>query len=263
MFVTELFDSMPLWGTFLITLLTIFLSMDFGFRMGKRRKAKISADETIRTGPVAAASFSLLAFMLAITFGIVDARLKELKHVALDEANAIDTAFVRADLLPAADRVEVRKLLQDYVDLRVEAEQQDDEEIIAEMKDRLDELQSDLWSNAVVVGGQKPTGRLFVQSVNKLFEMDRKWITLSIYYRLPGIIWTVLYGLAILAMMMGGYDSGASDSRRAMAASMVAALGFSVVLVLLIALDRPSPDVTQSVMINLQEDIRSSMRSGS
>jgi hypothetical protein len=93
--------------------------------------------------------------------------------------------------------------------------------------------------------------------LNKLIEVHTKWVTLSINYRLPGTIWLVLYGLAIVAMTMGGYDTGASDSRRVIAVTMAGALVFSVVLALLVSLNRPSPSVTQAAMINLQEDIRS------
>jgi hypothetical protein len=58
-------------------------------------------------------------------------------------------------------------------------------------------------------------------------------------------------------MTMGGYDTGASESRRVIAVTMAGTLIFSVVLVLLVALDRPSPSATHAAMINLQEDIRS------
>jgi hypothetical protein len=261
MTVTGLLDSLPLWGIFLITLSITFLSMDFGFYAGKRRRRKLPAGQTIRSGPVAAASFSLLAFMLAITFGVVDSRLKDIKHVVLEEANAIRTAFLRADLLSTSDGAEVRKLLQDYVDLRVESGQLDKADKVALAEDKLDGLQSSLWSKAVAVADQNATTRLFVQSLNKVIEVHAKWVTLSINYRLPGAIWLVLYGLAIVAMTMGGYDTGASDSRRVVAVTVAGALVFSVVLALLVSLNRPSPSVTQAAMINLQEDIRTSMRS--
>ena len=261
MTVTGLLDSLPLWGIFLITLSITFLSMDLGFRGGKRRKRELSSGQTIRSGPVAAASFSLLAFMLAITFGVVDSRLKDIKRVVLEEANAVRTAFLRADLLSTKDRLEVRELLQGYVDVRVESGQLDNAEKVALAEDRLGVLQSSLWSKAVAVADQGATARLFVQSLNKLIEVHTKWVTLSINYRLPGTIWLVLWCLAIVAMAMGGYDTGASDSRRVIAVTMAGALVFSVVLVLLISLNRPSPSVTHAAMINLQEDIRTSMRS--
>ena len=230
MTVTGLLDSLPLWGIFLITLSIAFLSMDIGFYGGKRRRRNLSAGQTIRSGPIAAASFSLLAFMMAITFGVVDSRLKDMKHVVLEEANAIRTTFLRADLLSTLDGVEVRELLQDYVDLRVEAAQIDEEEKLALAEDQLEELQSSLWSKAITVADQQPTSRLFVQSSNTLIEAHTKWITLNVHYRLPGIIWLVLYGLAILAMAMGGYDTGASDSRRVIAVTMAGALAFSIML---------------------------------
>jgi hypothetical protein len=55
-----------------------------------------------------------------MVFSTVASRFDELKHVALDEANAIGTAYLRADLLPEADRAATRKLLNDYVNLRIE-----------------------------------------------------------------------------------------------------------------------------------------------
>jgi hypothetical protein len=96
-------------------LVIIFLSIEFGFHLGKRRLARLAGETKIRTEPVVAACLSLLAFMMAIVFGSVYSRFNELKHVVLDETNAIGTAFIRADLLPTADRAEVRRLLQDYV----------------------------------------------------------------------------------------------------------------------------------------------------
>ena len=87
---------------------------------------------------------------------------------------------------------------------------------------------------------------------------------MGIHYRLPAIIWVVLLGLAILAMAMGGYTTGLSGSRRLIAITLAAALAFSVVLVLVVALDRPHhrlSSVTQAAMLDLQESIRRSMQS--
>jgi hypothetical protein len=265
MSITNILDTFPLWGIFLLSLLVTFLPLEFGFLMGRHRQGRLTGEEKVFTGPVVAASFSLLAFMLAMTFGTVVSRFNEIKGVAVDEANAISTAFIRADLLPDAERAEVRQLLQDYVDLRVKAVQSDVEEHVKEAIDKSEKLQGDLWSRATEVAERHPTpiSALFVQSMNEVIDTHAKRITLVIRYRLPETIWMVLYGLAILAMAMGGYDIGLSGSRGTASITLAAALAFSVVFTLVIALDRPHQNLstaTQAVMIDLQEDIRRSMR---
>ena len=75
---------------------------------------RLTGGEKIQTGPVVAASLGLLAFMLAFTFGAVTKRYDDRKQLVLDEANAIGTACLRADLLPEPDRDSVRRLLYDY-----------------------------------------------------------------------------------------------------------------------------------------------------
>lgn len=85
---------------------------------------------------------------------------------------------------------------------------------------------------------------------------------MGIHYRLPGIIWMVLYCLAILAMAMMGHDTGLSGSRRLIVMPPLVALAFSIVLLAVVALDRPHQLLsmaTQAAMFHIQEEIRRSM----
>jgi hypothetical protein len=263
--ITQILDAVPLWGVFLLSLLVTFLSLEFGLLVGRRRQERLTGEGKVITGPVVAASFSLLAFMLAITYGAVDSRLRELKHVALDEVNAIGTTFLRADLLPEADRAEVRQLLQDYVDLRVEAVSGEREEEVAGAVAASEKLQGVLWSTAAAIAYRNPTpiSALFVLSLNELIDAYGKRITVGFRYRLPGVVWVMLYGLAFLAMVMGGYEIGRSGSRRVEVVTLATALAFSVVFALLVAMERPGQylsTATQEVLIDLQEDIGRSMQ---
>jgi hypothetical protein len=119
----------------------------------------------------------------------------------------------------------------------------------------------------VTIAGQHPTpiSALFVQSLNELIDLHEKRITLVIHYRLPGAIWAMLYGLAILALAMGGYASGLGGNRRVfIAVQLSAALAFSAVLALMVALDRPRQHMSpaaQGAMIDLQEDMLRSIQS--
>ena len=70
-----------------------------------------------------AAVLALLAFLLTFTFGMAASRFEARRQVLLDEANAIGTAYLRAALLSDPQRAEIRKLLREYVDVRLEAVQ--------------------------------------------------------------------------------------------------------------------------------------------
>jgi hypothetical protein len=263
--VAAFLDGIPLAGVLLGTLLCTFLAIEVGFLMGKWRRRGLPPESTVRTGPLAPASLGLLAFMLAMVFSAVSARFNELKHIGLDEANAIGTAFIRADLLDSADRAKTRHLLDDYVALRIEAVQDTSKEQIEEAIAKSEAIQGELWSTAVANALRQPTptAALVVQSLNDVIDMHENRITFSLHYRLPWVMWTMLYSLAILAMGIGGYDTGLSGSSRVTAITLSTALAFSVVFVLVISFDRPHRHMsrtTHDAMMDVQEDIRSSMQ---
>lgn len=253
---------LPLAVIFLGSLAITFLSIELGSRLGKWTRGRWGLVDKIQTGPLVATSLSLLAFMLAIVFSVVDSRFNELKHIVLDEANAIGTAELRADLLPPAQQSAVKGLLRDYMDLRIESVQNRGDQPASAMR-RTRELHNELWTQAVDAAAQAPTpvSALFVQSLNELIDLHEKLVTLD-RYRLPGIIWVVLFCLAVLAMTMGGYDSGLTEGRRFTAVTLAAALAFSMVLTLVVALDRPDLQLlttTRAAVIDLQEEVLRSM----
>src|SRR3954471_5439291 len=97
------FDNVPLWLFFIGTVLLILIGVEAGFALG-RRAARRSADE--KESPAAAmggAVLGLVAFILAFTFGIASTRYDTRKQLVRDEANAIRTAYMRAEFLQEAD----------------------------------------------------------------------------------------------------------------------------------------------------------------
>ena len=152
------------------------------------------------------------------------------------------------------------------VTLRIEASQGGPGQQLGQAIDRSEELHSEMWSRAVAIADQQPTpiSALFVQSLNEVIDAHEERITVGIHYRLSGVTWMVLYGLLILAMAMGGYETGVSGRRRLIVIALWTALAFSVVLVLVVALDRPHQHLstaTQAAMFDLQENIRLSIES--
>src|SRR5262245_9052869 len=113
-------DVLPLWGLFAVTLLLVLLAAEGGFRLGVYRSSRSEDEKDATVGALAAATLGLLAFILAFTFGLAAQRFDTRKQLVLDEANSIGTTYLRAGMLPER-REEIRSLLRQYVDVRLEA----------------------------------------------------------------------------------------------------------------------------------------------
>src|ERR1700746_2770583 len=69
---------------------------------------------------VLGATLTLLGLIIGFTFSMAVTRYDQRKNLEEEEANAIGTAYVRADLLPSADAARIRMLLTEYLDVRIE-----------------------------------------------------------------------------------------------------------------------------------------------
>jgi hypothetical protein len=264
--IIELLDRLPVWGIFLIFFIFIIMAIEIGFILGKRKRAKLGDEEKPHTGTIVAATLTMLAFMVAIIFSAVESRFEERKHIALAEANAIGTAYLRADLLPEAYRADIQQLLYEYVSLRFQSTQNGLRLKTEQAIDISEVLQGEMWSIAVTLADQQPTPitALFVQSLNELIDTHEARITVSFHYRMQGTIWIMLYALTIITMVMGGYESGLSARRLGIPFTILAALSFSIVLTLMVALDQPWQQlsaVTQEALFDVQDSIRRSIQS--
>src|SRR5262245_51151559 len=115
-------DALPLWALFIVILLVVLLSVEFGYRLGRYRRRRHEEEKEAPLGTMVGAILGLLAFILAFTFGLAATRFDTRRQVVLDEANAIGTTYLRAGMLPEQGQ-QVRGLLRDYVAARLEGVQ--------------------------------------------------------------------------------------------------------------------------------------------
>jgi hypothetical protein len=263
----EIFDNLPFWGVFLLTVAVILVAIEVGFRLGRRARERPSKLGKIQIGSVVAASLGLLGFILAFTYSSVISHYDLRKQLVLDEANAVGTTYLRADVLTDVDRAAVYRILDDYVTLRIEVVQGDNRDQFEDFLKRSEELLDGLWFVAVTIAEQHPTppiSALFMQSVNQVVDLHQARVTVGNDHRMPAIFWFALYGLTVIAMVVGGYDSGLNGGRRSFTALISLTLAFSVILALVVALDRPFgpiSGVSQAAMVDIQQKIRRSTQS--
>src|SRR5258705_12040057 len=105
---------------FLIPFVLVLIPILLGQRYGLYRKRKSEDAQHAPVGAVVGAAFGLLAFMLAITFQIAANRYDARKQLLLEEVTKIRTAYLRAGLIPEPYGSSTKKLLVEYVDLRVD-----------------------------------------------------------------------------------------------------------------------------------------------
>ncbi len=252
--ISGLLDHLPLWGLFLATLVLVLLSIEVGHRLGQYRRRRSEDEKVATVGAIVGATLGLLGFILAFTFGLAAARFDARRQIVVEDANAIGTTYLRAGLLPDDNGVMTRKLLRDYVDIRLEVVQSAN---LEQLYRRTDELHRQLWNEAEAAGRKHPNSivvGLFIQSMNETIDVHSKRVLVSLQSRLPPVLWVTLYLITALTMGGVGYQEGLSNSRRSLAI-LVLVLTFTAVIALVADLDRPQEGlltVSQQAMIDLR-----------
>ena len=251
-------DFLPLWGLSVATLLIVLFSIECGYRLGRYRHKRSEEEKESPVGSMAGATLGLLAFLLAFTFGLAANRFDTRRQLLLDEANALGTTWLRAGFVPE-HRQEIRALLREYVDVRLEGVRSGKAQ---EGMRRSEQLHNQLWAQAVDLAEKNPASiavGLFVQSLNEVIDLHSKRVAAAFLSRIPVAVWATLFALAALALAAMGYHGGLAGTSRS-PAILVVALSFSVVIWLIADLDRPlegSLRVSQQPMIDLRNSMAS------
>jgi hypothetical protein len=249
-------DALPLWGLFVAILVVVLLSVEIGYRVGKFRERQVQEKET-PVGEMVGATLGLLAFLLAFTFGLAATRFDTRRELVVEEANAIGTTYLRAGMLPER-REEVRALLRDYVDVRLDAVKPGR---LAEGVARSENIQDRLWELTTSIAEKNPQSivvGLYVQSLNEMIDLHAKRLKAAVRNRIPSVIWIALYGISILSFAAMGYHSGLTGTVRSLAILAVS-FTFSVVIFLIADLDRPQEGfltVSQEPLTDLRQSMK-------
>ncbi|MCJ7545626.1 MAG: hypothetical protein MUP30_02185, partial [Deltaproteobacteria bacterium] len=177
------------------------------------------------------------------------------QQLVLDEANAVRTTYLRAELLSEPQRKIVLQLLREYVDVRLEIVQSGK---LAQGIRRSEELHALLWQQASAVARDKRDSTFvvpFIQSLTEVINIHSKRALIAQRGRIPGTIWAALYVVGVIALGVMGYYSGLTGTSRSLALLAVA-IAFSAVMWLIANLDRPregSLKVSQQPLMDVRK----------
>ncbi len=252
-------DILPVWGIWLFTIGVVLVAIEGGYQLGRYRRKRVQTEDSPPVGEMVAATLALLAFLLAFTFGLAASRFDQRRMLVVNEANAIGTTYLRASMLAEPYQSQVRRLLREYVDVRIHAVEPGK---LKESVARSQELQAMLWEHATAAGRSNPNSivvGLFIESLNQTIDLHTERLVIGTGSRIPPTIWWSLYFVTAVGTAVMGYHSGLAGSTRSLAI-MALVLAFSVVIVLIADLDRPqegSLRVSQQAMRDLRASIES------
>ncbi len=252
----------PLSGWAMLAIVVVLLlTFEVGRWLGGRRRA-VQTSRKFHAANVLTGMLTLLAFLLALSFGIAEGHFTTRRQIVLDEANAIGTTYLRAEYLPGPQSRQAQQLLREYVDQRI---LEDDLEEAQNARARSEALQQELWQVAVALEERNPNSEfagLFVASLNEMIDLHQSRVTTVLEYRLPLSIMLVLYVVAILTLLVMGYGAGLSGTGDALlTVSLV--LAIAVALALIIDLDRPFQrtfGVSQQALIDVRDSLEADVR---
>ena len=257
--VTTFLDPIPMWAMYVLTFLVLLLAFELGYKYGlfRQKKYEVEPDKTLDA--MVGATLGLLAFLMAFVMSMASDRYDNRRQLVVEEAQVIRSAYLQAGYLTEPYPQEIRSLLKEYVDIRIATPETQNE--IGKVILRSEEIHAKLWDLTEAVVEETP-GRdevsLFIASINETINLHSRRIA-ALRARLPETIVLVLYLIAALGMAMVGFQNSYNGKRNYFSALSVI-LVFTVVMMLIIDLDRPQEGllrVSQQALIDLQRQMDS------
>lgn len=196
----------------LFCLVLTFLAI--GRRIGIASKDKDGKEPA--AGAVDAAVYGLLGLLIAFTFSGAAARFEARRHLIVEEANAIGTAYLRLDLLPSDAQAALKEKFRQYLDTRLKAYQKLSDIEAAKAEYRVSQiLQSEIWAESIAASKAvfpQPAAMLLLPALNQMIDITTTRIV-AMRNHPPSIIFIMLIALALLSALLAGYNMAGSKSR--------------------------------------------------
>jgi prepilin signal peptidase PulO-like enzyme (type II secretory pathway) len=219
----------------------MMVATELGYRLGRKSEANIPENTKSQISTVEAALLGVLALLLGFTMSMAVSRFEIRKQLVLEEADAIGTSRLRAQLLPAPAGPEISSLLGQYINIRVQyGTAGNDLARLEELNTQTAHLQTELWTRTTAYAQQDPnpvTAGLLLQSLNQAIDLgEARWMAFQNH--VPESVIYVNAAVSLLSAMLVGYSFGVNGGRNIFS-MCVLALSITLVLAVIIDLDRP------------------------
>lgn len=245
-------------------MLAMIAVAEIGRRIGVAKIARDPEGLPKGAGAVEAAVFAMLGLLIAFQFSGAASRFEARRHLITTETNAIGTAYLRIDLLPADAQPQMKEMFRRYLDSRLETYRKTIDRTATQASLAKDvALQGEIWTRATreVLRPEAPTqaAMLFLPALNEMIDITttRQMATLN---HPPLIIFLLLVGISLVSALLVGYDASVNKGRNWLHTFVFAAI-LSLTIYVIIDLEFPRlglirVDSADQVLVELRESMR-------
>lgn len=211
-------------GIPLAIIVTLLFAVELGYRFGKRRMRAFPAEQKIETGSIQGAMLGLLGLLLGFSFAGASGRFIERQDLISEEANAIGTAYRRADLLDEPHSTELKAALLGYLAHRVEMSRTLGSALSADAARQVAADHDRIWAATTAGVAARPATTVVVVSVvNDVLDLHDYRIAAGRKH-LPGLVLTLLGACSVLTLAVMGYASALGRHRNTLMIAAIAVL---------------------------------------
>ncbi|MBU6435870.1 MAG: DUF4239 domain-containing protein, partial [Nitrospirae bacterium] len=212
-----------------------------GQRLGRRSHAQETDVVRSRLTGVETAIFGLMGLMIVFTFSGASTRYELRRQLTVDEANAIGTAYLRLDLLPAASQPVLREKFRRYAEARIavfrvlpDVGSSNAQAAIATA------LQKEIWTGMIAALKEAPPQAtiVVVPALNQMIDITTTR-AIAMRTHTPKLIFAGVLILGLVCSLLAGYVLADASARHAKLHLSAFAVVVTLTIYLIFDLDYP------------------------
>ncbi len=213
---------------------------EIGYRRGMFRRESKESVRSLMSG-TAAAMLGLLGLLLGFTLAMAVSRWDERREVIVNETNSIDRLWLRAGLLEAPLRNELRDALREYADERIAlGGSRGDRAALGAARSESEALHVSIWSvveRANQLGQSNAVMKSLIDAASDVIDLHELRLA-SIENYLPAPLFLLLFTVASVSVAFFAWAFGAAN-QGGRAAIVALALLIGAVLLVIMDINRP------------------------
>ena len=147
------------------------IASEIGYRLGLIYRPKLEVFGR-QFDIIRGATFALVAFLIAFSFSGAGTRYVDRGDVIVTEANALGTAWLRADVLPEPQRSTLKAVIKEYTDDRVVLLTSRDRPEMMRRLAKVGDLHGKRWAQALAgTEGNAPLMAVVLPSINDVIDL--------------------------------------------------------------------------------------------
>jgi hypothetical protein len=221
--------------------LVLALSCELGFRLARLRWTHAAPDdhEFAVTGTLTSAMAALLAFILGLSVNYAQGRYEARRDLVVGEANAIGTAWRRAQAFGGPDGAAIASLTGEYAQTQVAFVSASASEPVEAIHARAQDVEARIWRVVAASAGKDPNPMkaALVIALNEMFD-EAQALRFALIGESPGLMLDMMVAGSMIAIGALGFEMGLRGHRQVVLTALLLIM-WSGAMVIVAELNRP------------------------